>query len=188
MSASYQRVLYALQNGDFREISEQPLGDERDNLLTLLAIYVLPVDKQPHLLLQRLEEWLQHTLDQRVVHLVNDDIAGYAAVTHADFYDWLNNYADAQQVEAFLATDQCAEPSEHLPIAVLYRLALDAMLDNNLDALRPEREGSRAIAALLPLPSRNARIVRGARWRDDVEARYLRDLHTLLATRELQGT
>lgn len=187
MSASYQRVLYAFESGDFREVSEQPLGDERDNLLTLLAIYAAPAHMRPRLLLERLEEWLQHTLDQRVVQLRNDDIAGNAAVTHADFYEWLQNHADAQQVGAFLSTDRCSEASEHLPTSVLYRIALDAMLEH-VDALQPEREGSRAIAALLPLPSRSPRIVRGARWRDDVEARYLRDIHTLLATRELQGT
>jgi hypothetical protein len=44
--------------------------------------------------------------------------------------------------------------------------------------------------ALMPLveqhPDWHERIVRGARWRADVNARLFRDVHTLLATRELQ--
>jgi hypothetical protein len=35
-------------------------------------------------------------------------------------------------------------------------------------------------------PEWEAHIIRGARWRADVNARLFRDLHTLVATRELQ--
>lgn len=195
MSATYARVRYALETTDFTSLLADGPIDERDSLLTLLAIYRAPAEFAAHptlvALRERLEAYLQHTLDQRVQTggpLEPDELLARFAATRERFLDWLMNAADDHQRKNFSTLARGAYVSDDLPLSVLYRLALDAMLDAS-KTLRPEQAGSQALIELgeLPLATSNEpeRVVRGARWRDDVDARFLRDVHTLLATREL---
>jgi hypothetical protein len=198
MSTIHNRLQYALASGDFGSLTDELPTTERDRLLTLITLYgaAVPDERRAALdrLRGRLEEWLRHTLDQRLVagHIDNIDDAEtlrrVAARTQSDFYDWLTTTADADQVAQFVRIDGAPTNLEALPLSVLYRLALDAMLAAD-ESLEPERTGARALNALLPIPEdspNRARVMRGARWRDDVDARYLRDMHALLATHELE--
>lgn len=194
MSSIHSWLAYALESGDFASLPDEPPIDERDRLRTLIGIYRSPDPALASLatLRSRLESWLKHTLDQRVAltRITSPDEAEamlrVTARTHKDFYDWLATAADAEQLRNFLAVELGSEASRNLPTSVLYRDALDGLLQHDA-TLEPERLGSRSMQALTSLPSHPewARVLRGARWRDDVDARYLRDIHTLLATREL---
>lgn len=184
---------YAIEKGDFESLPEVAPVEERDKLLTLITVYVASDDAAQHPTLARLratlESWLQHTLDQRVHNggaQTEEALLRLAAQSSTDFLDWVATSADAQQVLDLAKVERGAETPEDLPISALYRLALTRMLDSNA-SLEPERLGSRSLLALLPLPVHPdpARVLRGARWRDDVDARYLRDLRMLLTTHEL---
>jgi heme oxygenase-like protein len=78
-------------------------------------------------------------------------------------------------------------------LEALHRLGApaDALTFYEVHADTDPRHGKEWLdGALVPLveahPDWEAGMIRGARWRADVNARLFRDLHTLLATRELQ--
>jgi hypothetical protein len=131
------------------------------------------------------------------------DVARAITIIGSHSYDamraWLSTSASAEQVHAFhtIESDPCIELRGGVPNSVLFRVALRGLLSAN-DELRPERLGAEALLALRDsgdfgelldhvIPDWEPRMIRGARWQSDVDARFFRDIHLLLATNELKS-
>jgi len=224
----FERALVDVQ---FDNLAVHDPEDDRDALLTLLAIYALPPESATHpavtALKSRLELWLIGCIDARmgadttVVVDVTDAIAAIAERSHDTVYEWLATSADWQQLRGFLSLESEQQPREDMHTSALFRLAIRGLLSSNRD-LFPEYLGAQALTQRQSEARRNLlvsalhrlgapanviealafqveatvleeldpdwlpRMIRGARWQADVDGRFFRDCHTLLATHELQ--
>jgi hypothetical protein len=184
----------ALEQRRFDRLAIDEFDDERDALLTLLDIYALSGEPDPRVgaMKLRLEAWLIGNLQARIPGDITETMGDIAARSYDAAYEWLATSADPGQVRVFhdIANDEDVRLREKVPVSALFRAAVKGLLATN-EELQPERLGAEALLALragerTDVDQNDPRVIRGARWQGDVDARFFRDLHTLLATRELR--